>query len=98
MCGRFVQKTPLGEIQGRVETVRPVPAAPPRCNAAPTHTLAVGRCNRQTRARALDLLRWGRVPLWAKEPSFGPKCINARAESVATNNIFRDAFARRRCL
>ena len=80
------------------ETVGPVPNAPPRYNAAPTDNLAVVRFNPQTRTRALDLLRWGLVPLWAKDPSFGPKCINARAETVATNNIFRDAFERRRCL
>ena len=98
MCGRFVQKTPLGEIQVLFGTVGPVPNAPPRYNAAPTDTLAVVRFNPQTRTRALDLLRWGLVPLWAKDLSFGPKCINARAETVATNNIYRDAFERRRCL
>ena len=98
MCGRFVQKTPLGEIQVLFETAGAVPNMPPRYNAAPTDNLAVVRFNPQTRARALDLLRWGLVPLWAKDPSFGPKCINARSETVATNNIFRDAFERRRCL
>lgn len=98
MCGRFVQKTPLGDIQVLFETAGPVPNLPPRYNAAPTDNLAVVRFNPQTRTRALDLLRWGLVPLWAKDPSFGPKCINARAETVATNNIFRDAFERRRCL
>jgi putative SOS response-associated peptidase YedK len=98
MCGRFVQKTPLGEIQVLFETTNPVPNAPARYNAAPTQDLAVVRFNPQTRQRALDLLRWGLMPLWAKDPSFGPKCINARSETVATNNIFRDAFERRRCL
>src|SRR5437763_186669 len=98
MCGRFVQKTPLGEIQVLFETVGPVPNMPPRYNAAPTDNLAVVRFNPQTRTRALDLLRWGLVPLWAKDPSFGPKCINARSETIATNKIFRDAFERRRCL
>jgi putative SOS response-associated peptidase YedK len=56
------------------------------------------RYNPKTGERSLDLLRWGLVPLWAKDLSFGPKCINARAETVATNKIFRDAFERRRCL
>ena len=98
MCGRFVQKTPLGEIQVLFETAGAVPNMPPRYNAAPTDNLAVVRFNPQTRTRALDLLRWGLVPLWAKDPSFGPKCINARRETVATNKIFRDAFQRRRCL
>jgi putative SOS response-associated peptidase YedK len=98
MCGRFVQKTPLGEIRVLFETANPVPNMAPRYNAAPTDGLAVVRFNPQTRARSLDLLRWGLVPLWAKDLSFGPKCINARSETVATNNIFRDAFERRRCL
>jgi putative SOS response-associated peptidase YedK len=98
MCGRFVQKTPLGDIQVLFETPNPVPNMPLRYNAAPTDGLAVVRFNPQTRARSLDLLRWGLVPLWAKDLAFGPKCINARRETVATNKIFRDAFERRRCL
>ena len=98
MCGRFVQKTPLGDIQVLFETANPVPNMAPRYNAAPTDSLAVVRFNPQTRARSLDLLRWGLVPVWAKDLSSGPKCINARRETVATNNIFKDAFARRRCL
>src|ERR1700736_2167879 len=84
MCGRFVQKTPLGEIRVLFEAANPVPNAPPRYNAAPTDSLAVVRFNPQTRQRSLDLLRWGLVPLWAKDSSFGPKCINARSETIAT--------------
>jgi putative SOS response-associated peptidase YedK len=98
MCGRFVQKTPLGEIHVLFEATGPVPNGPPRYNVAPTDSIAVVRFNPQTGLRALDMLRWGLVPLWAKDPSFGPKCINARSETIATNNIFRDAFERRRCL
>ena len=98
MCGRFVQKTPLGEIHLLFEAAGPVPNMAARYNAAPTDNLAVVRFNPQTRLRSLDLLRWGLVPIWAKDPSFGPKCINARSETIATNNIFRDAFERRRCL
>jgi putative SOS response-associated peptidase YedK len=98
MCGRFVQKTPLGEIHVLFETAGAVPNMAPRYNCAPTDSLAVVRFNPQTRARTLDLLRWGLVPLWAKDPSFGPKAINARGETIATNNIFKDAFERRRCL
>ena len=98
MCGRFVLKTPLGEIRVLFETRNPVPNAPPHYNAAPTQDLAVVRYNPQTRARALDLLRWGLVPLWAKDPSFGARCINARADGIAAKPAFREAFGRRRCL
>ena len=98
MCGRFAQKTPLAEIRMLFETANPVPNTAPHYNAAPTQDLAVVRWNPQTGQRALDPLRWGLVPLWAKDLAFGPKCINARAETVATNRIFAEAFARRRCL
>jgi putative SOS response-associated peptidase YedK len=98
MCGRFVQKTPLGEIRVLFGAENPVPNAPPRYNAAPTDTLAVVRYNPKTQQRSLDLLRWGLVPLWAKDISFGVRCINARAETLTKAPAFRDAFERRRCL
>jgi len=98
MCGRFVQKTPLGEIRVLFETANAVPNVAARYNAAPTDSLAVVRYNPQTRQRSLDLLRWGLVPLWAKDISFGVRCINARAESIERTPAFRDAFERRRCL
>src|SRR6185437_9309029 len=98
MCGRFVQKTPLGEIRVLFGASNPVPNAPPRYNAAPTDTLVVVRYNPKTRERSLDLLRWGPVPLWDKDISFGVRCINGRAETLARTPAFRDAFERRRCL
>jgi putative SOS response-associated peptidase YedK len=98
MCGRFVQKTPLGEIRVLFETANAVPNAAARYNAAPTDSLAVVRYNPQTRQRSLDLLRWGLVPLWAKDIAFGVRCINARAERIERTPAFRDAFEQRRCL
>src|SRR3954469_5630918 len=98
MCGRTVQKTPLGEIRILFETVNPVPNAAPNYNAAPTDTLPVVRLDREGR-RSLDLLRWGLIPWWAKDPKIGARCINAMAETVATKPAFRDAFNRgQRCI
>jgi putative SOS response-associated peptidase YedK len=97
MCGRFVQKTPLGEVQVLFETANAVRtrrrATMPRRPTASPSSASTPR-----RGSARSLLRWGLVPLWAKDLSFGPKCINARSETIATNNIFREAFERRRCL
>jgi len=93
MCGRTFQKTPLGDIQNLFGTVNPVPNAAPNYNAAPTDKLPVVRRDRDGR-RSLDLLRWGLIPYWAKDPKIGAQCINAMAETVATKPAFRDAFAR----
>ena len=46
--------------------------------------------------RQLDLASWGLKPAWSKPG--GPAPINARLESVATNGMFRGAFAGQRCL
>jgi putative SOS response-associated peptidase YedK len=48
--------------------------------------------------RALDLMRWGLVPYWAKDIKIGFTTINAMAETVDTKPVFREAFKRRRCL
>jgi putative SOS response-associated peptidase YedK len=48
--------------------------------------------------RALDRMRWGLVPSWAKEVAIGDRLINARGETVAEKPSFRRAFARRRCI
>jgi hypothetical protein len=41
-------------------------------------------------------MRWGFVSSTAKEPKLAP--INARAETLSTSPMFRDAFRRHRCL
>lgn len=102
MCGRFVQLTPpaaLAALFGVDPTLAPLPNVPPRYNAAPTQNLMVVRRNPETGRRHLDLLRWGLVPSFAKDPSGGGSLINARSETVAEKPTFRSAWrARRRCI
>jgi putative SOS response-associated peptidase YedK len=49
-------------------------------------------------SRELLSLKWGLVPVWAKEPEIGARLINARSETVTEKPSFRDAFKYRRCL
>jgi putative SOS response-associated peptidase YedK len=44
------------------------------------------------------LMRWGLVPPWATDLSFGNRCINARSEEAASKPAFRAAMKSRRCL
>ena len=98
MCGRFVLKTSPDELARRFEVAAPLPNFPPNWNAGPGQDLPVLRFNPKTRLRQLDPIRWGFVPLWAKDLASGYKSINARSESIATNGMFKDAFRERRCL
>lgn len=95
MCGRFVVNIPADELK-KIFALIEAPQLEPRFNVAPTQQVAVVR-NDGDRNR-LDLLRWGFVPGWSKDLSFGSHLINARAESVAEKPAFRHAIKYRRCI
>jgi putative SOS response-associated peptidase YedK len=97
MCGRFSQAQ-IAELDREVFKLLSSPALPPRYNVAPTQEVAVVRQPGEPTERSLDLLRWGLIPHWAKDPTIGTRMINARAESVADKPAFRDSFRERRCL
>lgn len=46
----------------------------------------------------LSFFRWGLIPSWSKDPTFGNKLINARAETITGKPSFRSSFKSRRCL
>jgi putative SOS response-associated peptidase YedK len=58
----------------------------------------VVRRHPNTGERHLDLLQWGLLPSFTKEPMKAKRPINARSETVATSGMFRSAFAKRRCI
>ncbi len=73
-----------------------IPNLQSRYNIAPMQDVAVLRS--WDYPRRLEMLRWGLVASWAKDPKIGARMINARAETVSEKPSFRAAFRRRRCL
>lgn len=82
----------------------------PRYNIAPTQPVVAAR-TRSARGgergggtvgrldRRVDVLQWGLIPSWAKDPSIGGRLANARAETLGEKPSFRGAWkAGRRCL
>jgi putative SOS response-associated peptidase YedK len=70
----------------------------PRYNIAPTQPIPVIRQNSKKPIREMSLMRWGLIPMWAKDASGAAKMINARSETASTQSAFRDAMKFRRCL
>jgi len=95
MCGRYSITTPPEALRRLFQFVN-LPNLQPRWNVAPTQQAPVVRAT--AAGRELSLLRWGLIPAWAKDPSIGARCINARADTVADKPAFRSAFRTRRCL
>jgi putative SOS response-associated peptidase YedK len=97
MCGRYVSSRPLTALSEwfLVDEVRTEPL-PASWNVAPTDPVyAVAEHEGR---RVLGTFHWGLVPPGAPDPARGPRPINARAETLSERPLFRDAFARRRCL
>lgn len=101
MCGRFTSLlspkylAAIRELFGITPpTGEEVP--PPRYNVAPTQMVLVLR--QEGDHNRLDLMRWGLLPPWAKDPKIGNQMINARCETVAKRPAFRQAIKHRRCI
>src|SRR3954471_10759528 len=95
MCGRYTLIN-LAELTDLFPWIGEPPTdAAPRYNIAPTQPILAVANDKPER---FDHFMWGLVPSWAKDPSIGSKMCNARGETVAEKNAFKNAYRRRRCL
>jgi putative SOS response-associated peptidase YedK len=95
MCGRITFRCPREAIGNEFAVTRFAEVDwHPRYNVAPSQI--VETIISVKGEKRLGPMRWGFVSPTAKEPKLSP--INARAETLSTSPMFRDAFRRRRCL
>ena len=97
MCGRYASFLPAETLARIFGTVNPLPNLEPTWNMAPTLDAPVVRLSKDGE-RHLDALKWGLVPYFTQDLKKARKPINARSETVAASGMFREAFAKRRCL
>jgi putative SOS response-associated peptidase YedK len=98
MCGRYDNLIPRDAYASLFRAARlPLSNFPPRYNVAPTDQIPIVRIDPRDGTRELVMARWGLIPFWMKEKPRAPH-INARAETVHKQPLFREAFAKRRCL
>ncbi len=96
MCGRYDLSDNPAAIKAKFSVPR-VPEFAPNLDVRPTQVNPIVRLDREG-GRECVFARWGLVPIWAKELKFGNRCINARAETIASAPSFRAAYGKRRCL
>lgn len=103
MCGRYAaSRNPDDLVEEFDVDVPPAKRLEPDFNVAPTKpvyaVLTRPAEDAEQLVRRLQVVRWGLVPSWAKDPSIGNRLVNARLETAAQKPSFRSAFAKRRCL
>lgn len=94
MCGRygFVPKKDFYDrfkIENRLENLEE------NYNVTPGALMPVITKNSPTQ---VQLMKWGLIPHWAKDPKIGYKMINARADTLLRKPSFRKPFLTQRCL
>ena len=70
---------------------------PPRYNIAPAQPVGIVGLDANG-VRTFDLVRWGLIPPWVKDPRTFAMLINARAETVHEKPSFKGALRHKRCL
>jgi putative SOS response-associated peptidase YedK len=98
MCGRYASFLPPEVLARLFGTRNPLPNLRPTWNMAPTMDAPVIRRHPETGERHLDALTWGFIPSFTKTLNEARRPVNARAETVATAGLFRNAFVKRRCI
>jgi len=95
MCGRFVVKSSKVELEKAFDAHFEVSEQPLFVDALPSFYLPVIKQNNRG---IINLLKWGLIPSWAKDPKIGNRLINARAETIDEKPSFRNSFNNKRCL
>ena len=95
MCGRFAL-TVTPELLKKVFCYEELPNFPPLTNISPTQPVVTITQDHQK--RHFQLMRWGFIPSWVKDPADFPLLFNARSETVSEKPAFRTAIRHRRCL
>ena len=89
--------TPVEEL-AELFSLAGAPPLQPRYNIAASQRVAVIRLSPGDGWRQLDLMQWGFITAWVKDPAKARQPINAKSETVAELPTFRAAFRQRRCL
>jgi putative SOS response-associated peptidase YedK len=94
MCGRY-GFVPGERFTERFEITNRDVELSPHYNVTPGLRMPVVVRNSPN---SVELMKWGLVPSWSKEPRVKFSTINARAETITSSPVFRTPFRSSRCL
>ncbi len=95
MCGRFGLTRP-DRLELERFGITELPEQIPRFNIPPSSDILVVR--ERKGVTEAEMIRWGLVPSWAKDPSIGNRMANVRSDTALEKSSFRAAMQKRRCL
>lgn len=95
MCGRYTLQQP-DHLKSHYNLATLPSHLKPNYNTAPGQLMpvVVSRGGQPM----LEMMKWGLVPVWAKDMKIGYKLINARGETIFEKPMWRKIVLQKRCL
>jgi hypothetical protein len=92
MCVQFLPTSNAAWVKNKFNLDLP---SNPIVDIFPTQSSPVILRSHTSHRTAIGLARFGLLPVWAKDPSFGKKTYNARVETVSEKPSYRKAWKNR---
>ena len=96
MCGRYTLHQRAQSLKEHYNVKHVPHGLKDNYNVAPGQFMPV--VTLQDNRPTLDVMKWGLVPAWAKDPKIGYKLINARDDTIFTKPMWRSVILKQRCL
>lgn len=96
-CGRYVLKVKAKDLAKRYNVAKGPADIRRNYNVAPGQILPVV-VEPHEGERRIEMMRWGLVPVWAKDPKIGYKLINARDDTIFEKPMWRGVVLKKRAL
>ena len=97
MCGRYTLHKKVDALAERYNLANVPSDLKSNYNVAPGQLMPV-ITEDESGVRSLEIMKWGLVPFWAKDPKIGYKLINARDETIFDKPMWRSVILKKRCL
>ncbi len=96
MCGRYTLHQTAENLARRFNLASVPGHIPENYNVAPGQIMPV--IVEDEGSRKLELMKWGLIPVWSKDPRIGYKLINARDDGIFDKPIWRGVILHKRAL
>ena len=97
MCGRYTLHQKTEDLAKRYNLATIPDSISKNFNVAPGQVMPV-ITESESGKPTIELMKWGLIPVWAKDPRIGYKMINARSETIFEKPAWRSVIKKKRCL
>jgi putative SOS response-associated peptidase YedK len=96
MCGRYTLYKKVDELSKRYNIAKVPYDINANFNVTPGQIMPV--ITQDEAGRHLELMEWGLIPAWAKDPLIGYRLINARDDGIFEKPVWRSVILHKRAL